>query len=138
MKTLAIISTVIAILLIGFIIGVLNTDTPNFLGGFDNFYFEATNSKVFVYTTAASSTANPVLEPNTQRTNSMICHVSGSYPVFLHQMADNSTTTGVVVASGVMLQSSSTAADCQDFPGFRGYMFAISSGTATLSVSEWE
>ena len=138
MKIITIIASVIAVLLIGFLIGVMNVDTPNILGGQADFYYDATNSSSSIPTTA--TTTNPILSLNTQRTNARICNNS-EYFVFLHQK-ETATTTGVTVNEGIPLSplglTTSTENVCQDFLGFKGYLFGISEATSSVTVSWWE
>lgn len=127
---------VIVVVLLG---AIVFKTTPLNLGGTDatDSYYDTTNTSTTVPTTA--TTTSPILSLDTQRINAEVCFLTGTSTIFLHQKAQ-ATTTGVVVDSGIPLYPSSTAAGqiCQDFPGFKGYLYGISAGAGTVTVSSWK
>lgn len=140
MKTLnitAIIISVIAISISGYAL-VKKTDLFGSQMVQPYSYFGATNTSSSVPTVA--TTTNPILSLDNARINAKICNNS-AYTVFLHPKSQ-ATTTGVVLNEGIPLSpiglATSTANVCAEFPGFKGYLYGISSATSAITVSSWK
>jgi len=137
MKIIQLVFGILVIGLLTFVAFNSKGGVINFGSGIDtvSFYTDATNSSSSVLATA--TTTNPILSLNMGRTNAIVCNNSANV-VFLHQKGQ-ATTTGVVVNEGIPIYPTSTAgAQCQSFPGLKGYLFGIASATSSVTVSEWK
>ena len=131
--------SIIAILIIVVLIGGYILLENNNLGGqmiIGSSYFGATNSSSSVPTVA--TTTNPILSLDNTRTNAIVCNNSVN-TVFLHPKSQ-ATTTGVVLNEGIPLFGAGLTTStkiCHEFPGFKGYLYGISSAVSAITVSSW-
>ncbi len=132
------IATIISIIALAFGVFALMGGAKNSNFGVESipsYYFGATNSSSTVPTTA--TTSNPILSLDANRKNARICNI-GTATVFLHQSAI-STTTGVRLDEGIALSPFASSTNvCVELPGFRGYLFGISTAATKLTVSSWK
>ena len=133
---------IFAVLLVGGIVGFVIAPKNKPLGASISapyYYFGATESSSSVPGTA--TTTNPILSLDNTRTNAKICMApTTTSTVFLHQITQ-STTTGVTVNTGIPLYPTSTQAQfCEEFPGFKGYLFGICTGNSNcfVNVASWK
>lgn len=130
----------IIILAVAIVVGALivSNGKTNF-GGVEtvSFYTNATNSSSSVPMVA--TTTNPILSLDMARTNAIVCNNSAN-TLFLHQKGQ-ATTTGVVLNEGIPLYGvglTTSTKVCQEFPGFKGYLYGIGVATSVISVSSWQ
>ena len=124
-----------AVVLFGF---ALNRES-SVLGGsqvIGSTYYGSTDSTSTITSTA--TTTGPILSLDGNRTNAKVCYLTGTSTVFLHQLAQ-STTTGTGL-NGIPLYPTTTQAQiCESFPGFKGYLIGVSNGQpVTVTVSSWK
>ena len=133
MKKLAIIFPILALLLLvvsAFFLGKgQNKVQINNLGGtqvIQSTYSNATSSSFTCL--ATPTTSSPVLALDPSRTETRIFNRSG-WPMFLYVRSANTTTTGIVVNSGIYLSPDGLTTSTQiwaDLSGAKGYIQCIS------------
>jgi len=139
MKYITILSTIVVILLVGFILGAFNSSNQNVLSGLMNpvDFYGATNASFTCPTTA--TTTSPILSLDSNR-NVMIIGNRSSQPMFIH-IKEVATTTGVAVNTGIMLSplglTTSTVNQQIRIDGAKGYVYCISPVAASGTVASW-
>ncbi len=127
-------SIIVAILFAGLIAGLIARvpDSAFSVGGVEDAFNQSVRSSSTIPRTA--TTTNPLLSADVNRKNAKVCYLTGTSTVFLHKLGI-STTTGVVLNEGVPLYPTSTQVQtCQDFLGFKGYLFALTEGIVVVTT----